>query len=232
MIDPIILAIETATSACSVALAHDNKTYSKSEYGSTVHSRVLLAMIDAILDEAGIAIADVDIIAADQGPGSFTGLRIGIGVAQGLSFAIQKPMVAVTSLDILAAQYVNKHPTAEGELIVALDARMSEVYWSRYQINQGAWTSIAAILVNKPEALLDLKPDVAIGNAWQQYEGQLTAEFLQGLQIDVTITEPHAQAMLTVAQQYYQKGLTLSASDFVPLYVRDDVAKKSSKALF
>ena len=100
--NPVILAIETATSRCSVALCYQAHTYTRDQVGNNVHSKVLLGMVSEVLAQAGISASGIDAVAVGQGPGSFTGLRIGVGVAQGIAYGADVPMVGISSLDALA----------------------------------------------------------------------------------------------------------------------------------
>ena len=113
----VILAIETATSSCSVALNHQEGVLVRHEVGNNVHSKVLLEMVQDVLNEAGLKADDIDAVAVGQGPGSFTGLRIGVGVAQGIAYGIDAPMIGLSSLDALANQAPN-----DGRIIAGIDA--------------------------------------------------------------------------------------------------------------
>src|SRR5690554_5943555 len=125
-----LLAIDTATEACSVALLVDGQTFDRYAVIPRLHARQVLPMVQQVLDEAGTALAAVDAIAFGQGPGAFTGLRIAAGVVQGLAFALDKPVLPVSSLAAIA-QRVWREQQA-GQVAVAIDARMDEVYWGCY----------------------------------------------------------------------------------------------------
>ena len=100
----IILAIETATSSCSAALRIDGEVVIRNEIGNNLHSQVLLGMVESLLVQAKLDAQALEAVAVGQGPGSFTGLRIGVGVGQGLAFGANCPMIGVSSLDALALQ--------------------------------------------------------------------------------------------------------------------------------
>ena len=119
-----ILAIETATSSCSVALSVGDLMFERSEIGNNIHSQKLLSMIEAVLSESQINVSDLNAVAVGQGPGFFTGLRIGIGVAQGIAYGVNCKMLGISSLAALAQQALDK-----GYVIAGIDARMNEVYW-------------------------------------------------------------------------------------------------------
>ncbi|MBI5476402.1 MAG: tRNA (adenosine(37)-N6)-threonylcarbamoyltransferase complex dimerization subunit type 1 TsaB [Ignavibacteriales bacterium] len=132
----IILGIDTATAACSVAIAEENKIISeKSLLIPQIHSEKLVPLIDEVLSQAGLQTRDIDGISISIGPGSFTGLRIGLSVSKGLAFAIDKPIVSVATLQAMALEKLLDHQTANAENILSLiDARRDEVYCAMYKI--------------------------------------------------------------------------------------------------
>jgi tRNA threonylcarbamoyladenosine biosynthesis protein TsaB len=117
-----ILALETSTEFCSVALYLDDKILTQEILAERRHSEIVLPMVQEILADAELTLAQLDGIAFGAGPGSFTGLRIACGVAQGLAFATNLPIVGVSTLEAIAQQ------TGEQKIIAALDARMGEIY--------------------------------------------------------------------------------------------------------
>ncbi len=159
-----ILAIDTVTEACSAALFLDGQCLARVEQQANRHSSLILPMVESLLAEAGATLASLDAIAFDRGPGSFTGLRIGAGVAQGLAFAASLPVCAVSSLETLAAG------CAHDRVLAAIDARMGQVYWALYEAGG-----------DEPEERLD-DPDrvrVAgggihgVGSGWDAHAGIL-----------------------------------------------------------
>lgn len=226
--NPVILAIETATSSCSVALCHQIHTYIRDQVGNNVHSKVLLEMVSEVLAQADISANDIDAVAVGQGPGSFTGLRIGVGVAQGIAYGADVPMVGISSLDALAYQAVG-----QGRVIAGIDARMGEIYWCEYIKNSDGVERVGELTVSPPNAILSgASTDDSIqlvGNAWAEYEGQFDSTLMQKARIDNTQIYPMADSLLQLAQFAYQRNELISAVDFAPEYVRNDVAKKSIK---
>ncbi len=131
----ILLAIDTATEMCSAALWVDGKVYHRSTIQPRLHAEFILPFIDELLGEAKISKNQINGLIVGQGPGAFTGVRIGVGVAQGLALALNIPVVAVSNLQTLAfAAYKQLDTTESRTILVATDARMSEVYWAKYQI--------------------------------------------------------------------------------------------------
>jgi tRNA threonylcarbamoyladenosine biosynthesis protein TsaB len=125
-----VLGIETATSVCAAAVVHDGRVTAEGSFNErNVHAEKLLPLVDSILHEARMAMKDLDGIAVSIGPGSFTGLRIGLSVAKGLAYASSKPIVAVPTLQALAYRVVEAGGVgSSGFLLAALDARRDEVY--------------------------------------------------------------------------------------------------------
>jgi tRNA threonylcarbamoyladenosine biosynthesis protein TsaB len=129
-----LLALDTATEACSVALLHDGKVTSHYEVIPRLHAQKLLPMIKQLLADAGTTLAAVDAIAFGRGPGAFTGVRIAIGVVQGLAFALERPVLPVSNLAVLAQRALREHGARQ--VAAAIDARMDEVYGGCYRGNR------------------------------------------------------------------------------------------------
>lgn len=224
-----ILAIETATSSCSVALRVNGDVVARSKIGNNIHSQVLLSMVEALLVDASLSPNELDAVAVGQGPGSFTGLRIGVGVGQGLAYGAGCSMIGISSLDALALQ-----SQSDGVIIAGTDARMGEIFWCEYS-KQGAQISrISELNVSAPEAVNISSTMTAslVGNAWTEYWPRLSAGFIGSVNHQKDIIHPCAGALLMLAETKYKAGELISPISFAPIYVRDDVAKKSTKTLF
>jgi tRNA threonylcarbamoyladenosine biosynthesis protein TsaB len=237
-----VLAIGTSTDWCSVALRYRDdgrlRTDALCERAGHEHSRRVLGMADSLLGAAGLSLADVDAIAFDAGPGSFTGLRIGCGVAQGLGFAIGRPLVPVVSLEALAYQSLGADGVArrsagtEGAVaLAALDARMGEVYCAAYRLRPGGVSVLGPIRVLAPQAALDVLLDqagdapllIGIGNAYARHEALRDAACARGIAISADPC-PRADAIAAIGASRLASGDTVQASDAAPIYVRDKVA--------
>ena len=140
-----ILAVETSTEYCSVALWQDGTVRERCELVGQKHSEVLMAMLDALLKDAGYRIQIVDGIAFGKGPGSFTGVRIACGVAQGLALGANLPVVGVCTLEAIA------ETSGKDKVIAALDARMGELYLAAYERRDGAWHAVIEPCLCKAE---------------------------------------------------------------------------------
>ncbi|MGL6171894.1 MAG: tRNA (adenosine(37)-N6)-threonylcarbamoyltransferase complex dimerization subunit type 1 TsaB [Vibrio sp.] len=228
-----ILALDTATERCSVALLVGNTVYSRSEIAPRDHTKKVLPMVDEVLKEAGITLAELDALAFGRGPGSFTGVRIGIGIAQGLAFGADLPMIGISTLAAMAqAAYRLQGMT---HVASAIDARMEEVYWGRYvRQADGNWQGVEAECVIAPAQLattLLLDEQVVndepmwgqAGTGWAAYP-MLESLPLQMQACDVLY--PDAQDMVYLAQFELAQGNTFSVEQASPVYLRDTVAWK------
>lgn len=225
---PKILAIDTSTENCSVALAIGDTHYIRSEVAPRDHAKKILPMVDEVLKEAGVALNDLDALAFGRGPGSFTGVRIGIGIAQGLAFGASLNVIPVSTLEAMAqgAYRLSKSTS----VAVAIDARMSEVYWARYQfVASGKWQLIDDECVIAPEQLIatsraDDELWVSAGTGWETY-----VEILNNLPYAVSespVRFPEAEDMLELAKVRFANGEWVSAEHAEPVYLRDTVTWK------
>jgi tRNA threonylcarbamoyladenosine biosynthesis protein TsaB len=222
-----LLAIETATESCSVALSLDGKLFGQSEIAPRGHAELLLPWVGQLLNEGGVALADLDAIAFSCGPGSFTSLRIGIGVTQGLAWGAGIPVIPVSSLQSAA-----QAAAALGvrSAIVALDARMNEVYTGNFKLDeQGLMRAISDEAVCPPEQIT--MPETAdwagIGNGFERYEAlEVFGKNLTAVHSDIW---PSAAAMIQLADDWLKSNQPSPPEKAQAVYIRDQVAKKSSK---
>jgi tRNA threonylcarbamoyladenosine biosynthesis protein TsaB len=215
-----ILAIETSTEYCSVALWQDGVVSARSEKVGQKHSEVLMAMVDDVLKDAGCKIKEMEGIAFGKGPGSFTGVRIACGVAQGLAFGVGVDVVGVCTLQALA------EAAGKDKVIAALDARMGEIYLAAYQKQGDVWQTVVEPCLCKAEDA----PLIA-GEGWfgcgsgfavsevlqQRYAAQMTGVDAQAV--------PLADAVVRLAAVEFAQGNAVDAALALPLYLRDKVAQ-------
>lgn len=152
-----ILQIETATSTCSVALAIDGKTtVLKEENAPNIHAAYLTLFIDEVMKNAGCAYVDLDAIAVSKGPGSYTGLRIGVSTAKGLCFALDKPLLAIDTLSMMASGFLSAHPNYGGLICPMIDARRMEVFTAVYTNKLQVYETVNAKIVDEKSFILEL----------------------------------------------------------------------------
>lgn len=228
MDNPIILAIETSGAACSAALLVGANLYYRFEQTQREHTRLILPMVESLLLEASISLQEINAIAVGRGPGSFTGVRIAVSVAQGLGFALQCPIYPISTLTALAFQAGNDQPE-EIVVIPAIDARIQEIYAAVYQVKQSEISCLQAEHIcaeNELFALCDLsnKKIVAIGSGWDLKYPQ---KGMSGVQL-LSQRYPDAKHIGLIAKKQWQQGiLGMSAKNVLPVYLRDQVAQKS-----
>ncbi|WP_411358682.1 tRNA (adenosine(37)-N6)-threonylcarbamoyltransferase complex dimerization subunit type 1 TsaB [Pseudidiomarina salilacus] len=216
----VLLAIDTATEQCSVALSYQGKVYTRSTLAPREHSQKILGFVTEVLSEAGIGLEQVDGIVCGHGPGSFTGVRIGVSVAQGLAFSHTLPVYPVCTLAALAQQVARKHGAAT--VVSAIDARMQEVYLACYAVTA---TGVTELVAPQMAALSDLSQAawwpqgalVGAGTGWQAYAAELDPNRTVNVLEDVTL--PLAEDMLLLAAQTQP----VPAEELEPLYVRNEV---------
>ncbi|WP_299014645.1 tRNA (adenosine(37)-N6)-threonylcarbamoyltransferase complex dimerization subunit type 1 TsaB [uncultured Photobacterium sp.] len=224
-----ILAVDTATENCSVALLVGDDVISRCEYAPREHTTKILPMVDTVLAEGGLKLNQLDALAFGRGPGSFTGVRIGIGIAQGLAFGADLPMVGVSTLAAMAQGTFRAHQAEQ--VLTAIDARMGEIYWGQYlrQAN-GDWLAVGGEQVIQPEALINQFDSadndlwLTAGTGWESY-----AEPLAQLKVKMekgTVLYPDSQDMVHLAKFALARGEVVAAEHASPVYLRDTVTWK------
>jgi tRNA threonylcarbamoyladenosine biosynthesis protein TsaB len=189
-------------------------------------SQMILPMIDELLKSKNIALNQLDALAFGCGPGSFTGVRIATSVTQGLAYALNLPVIPISSLAALAqTAYQEK---GYKKLLVAVDARIQEVYWAAYEVNdKGLAVLCGSEHVSTPEDIV--APDDnswnGVGNAWEVYQNNIAYK-----PIDLNTTFlPTAASIAKLAKEKFHQQSWVNAADVCPTYLRDSVAKKSEK---
>lgn len=220
-----ILVIDTATEACSVALEVNDQVFNRFEVCPQQHSQRILPMIDEVLKEAKVALQDLDYLAFGRGPGSFTGVRIATGVLQGLALGTGHKVVGISTLAAMAQQaYEQNH---NEQVTAAIDARMSEVYFGQYQVEQNIMTLVGEEQVLPPaqgaEILSHSAEMAGVGTGWQAYP-ELDAANQVAVLVDVLY--PNALYMLPLAKYLIDNGHALDVEDIQPVYLRDKVTWK------
>ena len=220
-----ILALETSTEYCSAAIWQDGKVRQRNELAGQKHSEMLMPMLGVLLQDAGCGIRDMDGIAFGSGPGSFTGVRIACGVAQGLALGAGLPVSGISTLLALA------EGSGHVRVIAALDARMGEIYCAVYEKQDEGWKIVSEPGLCKPED----SPFVT-GGGWfgagsgfaafreilqKRYAGQLA-----GMDTDAV---PRAEHIAALGALQFAGGLGMDAAQAQPFYLRDKVALKTAE---
>jgi tRNA threonylcarbamoyladenosine biosynthesis protein TsaB len=220
-----ILIIDTATEACSVALEVNEQVFKRFEICPQQHSQRILPMIDEVLKEANVTLQDLDYLAFGRGPGSFTGVRIATGVLQGLALGTGHKVVGISTLAAMAQQGYAENQTEQ--VTAAIDARMSEVYFGQYQLQNNIMTLIGEEQVIPPQdAALLLKDNssmAGVGTGWQAYSELNTASKVKVL---TAVLYPNALYMLPLAKALIAAGQAVEVEDIQPVYLRDKVTWK------
>lgn len=230
-----ILAVDTSCDACSVALLHDGVVHSRTVSAPRQHSQRLLPMIDELLVSQNLEISNVDAIAYGRGPGSFTGLRICLGIVQGLAFAADIPVIAVSTLQTLAVGAIKKFDLTPGDrVLVALDARMQEVYWGVYESQQIGVVAITDEVVSSPDDVL-LNPELVGTHVEHLVKVGPGCHYPALVSVRASHEDlellPRAEHMLDVALQALRAGQTQRAEETQPVYLRDSVAWQKRKRI-
>lgn len=219
-----ILAIDTATEACSAALLHDNDCEEVFEIIPRQHTERVLPMVDQLLSTANLSLSQLDAIAFNCGPGSFTGVRVGTSVAQGLAFSCDLPVIPVSSLAALA-QLAYREEKKEKVLSV-IDARMNEIYWGCYQLESGLMALVGNEKVS-PVSAVNIEGEWhCLGSGMDTFQTELQ----QSKQVNITSSKltcfPHAQDIAILAADLYKQGKIVNADEAIPTYIRDEVTWK------
>jgi tRNA threonylcarbamoyladenosine biosynthesis protein TsaB len=227
-----ILALDTATENCSAALMVDGQLTSREVEFDRGHGEHILPMIDILLIEAGLRLADVDVIAFGRGPGGFTGVRLAASIAQGLAFGADKPVVPVSNLAALAQRAFDLAFGPE-RVLVCSDARMQEVYWGCFELAEnGLGKVLGAEHVGPPQSVslpaswADAKPRsiAGIGRGFRAYP---VLKDVVGARVAVARDDllPRAAEIARLAALDITAGRLLKPEEAIPVYLRDDVAR-------
>ena len=222
-----LLAIETSGEACSVAVQLGGECIERFEHAPLRHAERLLPFVRSLLAEAEQPLGGLDAIAFGRGPGSFTSLRIGIGVVQGLAWGAELPVVPVSSLAAAAQEAANDTGRFSGRIRVALDARMQEVYSADFRVDAGQTVRLEGRerVVPPGELLAGVEgPFIAVGNGFERFPE--LAECAEGAVHRYEAIWPRAAVVAQLALDYLRGHPPLPAMQAQPVYLRDRVAEK------
>ena len=218
-----ILAIDTATELCSAALYKDGEIFSRERFDPQGHSKLILQMIEEIFEESSTSRSELDAVSYDAGPGSFTGIRIGAGVAQGLSLGLEIPLLGISSLMILAESIGDQHSIG-APILAAIDARMEQIYWGileRDTRETMGWLWRHEPTVSEPALAQKVASGfVGIGSGWDRYADTLSD---YGVSDWVPKVFPSAPRQVLLAQRLLHSEGGTDWQMALPTYVRDKV---------
>jgi tRNA threonylcarbamoyladenosine biosynthesis protein TsaB len=222
-----ILALDTATEACSVALSIDGEVVEDYRVAPREHARLLLGVVEDLLRSAGMGLAQMDAIGFGRGPGSFTGVRIAVSVAQGLAFGAGLPVLPVSDLAAMAEQAVTL--LGHRRVLAAIDARMGEVYWGAYEADRER----GVVLLGEERVMAPAEVPLpagggwyGVGSAWGSHADELAERLGSSLAGSDAGFLPRASAVARLAAIAFKRGEALPAEQAMPVYLRDQVAKR------
>lgn len=219
-----LLAIDTSTEACSAALWLDGDVRERFEISGRDHTQKLMPQVASLLAESEISFKQLDGIVCGHGPGSFAGVRIGVGYVKGLGLALDRPVLGISSLAMLALRAAREHNAMQ--VLSAIDARMNEVYFGAFEVINGKLRELAPEAVAAP-AVIPAMPAgqwLATGTGWGTYRDALSAAVNVDLIQVLPEALPHAGDALLLAAPEFAAGRAINADALTPVYLRNKVA--------
>jgi tRNA threonylcarbamoyladenosine biosynthesis protein TsaB len=236
-----LLAVETATEACSVALIIDGAVIERYQRTQRDHTRLVLPMIDGLMAEAGLQPRDLDGLAFGRGPGSFTGVRIATAIIHGIALGADLPVVPVSTLAAVAQEFFDRSQTEvhkkqldqkpAGMAFVAMDARMGEIYWAVYRRGENGYAELMGTEQVIPAEKVEFSglSGAGIGTGWGVYQEELTKRLAGHVNHIETDNLPRAGWVARLGAHGFEQGLAVAVEEAMPVYLRDKVAKKESE---
>lgn len=223
-----LILIETSTALCSTALVEDGVISSRRESSEPrTHAAMTAVFVDEMLKERGLKVTDCDAVCVSKGPGSYTGLRVGVSTAKGLCFGAGIPLLAVSSLEVLVAQALAEDAKGYSAIIPVIDARRMEVYSAIFSPEGKQLGEIEATIIDG-ESFREQRESgkiLLIGDGAEKCRSVLP-------DADIIQTCPRAEAMLVPALREFEAGHYENTAYFEPFYLKDFVATVSRKKLF
>ena len=220
-----ILAIETATEACSAAVLCEDDIVEQYEVAPRRHNELILPMCEQVLAECDVSLEQLDAVAFGCGPGAFTGVRIAAGVTQGIAYAHDLPVVMVSTLANLAQQAISES-NQRNYILPAIDARMDEIYWAIYQrTDDDSVELVGQECVQAPDSIdINSEPiSYGLGSGWKTYQTVLQNKTqLDNERVDTTAL-PHAKFTAMLGKERFKQKQIVNAAEALPVYLRDDV---------
>jgi len=221
-----LLALDTATEACSAAVWVNGSVSACFEIAGREHTHRLLPVVTNALQQAGISYSDLDAVVCGLGPGSFAGVRIGVAFAKGVALARDLPMLGVSTLALLAQAALSEPGCLP--VLVAIDARLGEVYFQAFERNaQGMAVAVSEPVVCAPHAVIDPGQHgqwQAVGTGWGVYEPVLRARIAGQILTVAPEALPQAASAFALAIPAMEQGLAVTADALQPVYLRNQIA--------
>tara|TARA_B110000459_G_C16547205_1_gene464951 strand:+ start:323 stop:988 length:666 start_codon:yes stop_codon:yes gene_type:complete len=218
-----ILALDTTTTNCSAALMCNGETYQELSTMPRVHNEKILQMVNNVLQKAQITMQQLDYLALSIGPGSFTGVRLGVSIAQGLAMGANLKIIPVSSLHAVAHNLSQKIDT--GQIVVAFDARMQQVYWSSYDLKDVYLQRKTPDQLSNPQDLALSGEFYATGDGFLGYESCFDAKLNYKYIALEPNSNPKAKHVAAIAANMTANAI--AALELEPVYLRNNVAQKS-----
>ncbi|MGQ0697320.1 MAG: tRNA (adenosine(37)-N6)-threonylcarbamoyltransferase complex dimerization subunit type 1 TsaB [Panacagrimonas sp.] len=219
-----LLCLDTATEACSVALWQDGQVLERFELAGRTHTQRMLPMVHGLMADASLSFSQLDGFVCGVGPGSFAGVRIGVGFIKGLALALDRPVAGINSLAMLAQAAVD---AGASQVLAAIDARMHEVYFGVFASDaNGLARPMTTPQVAAPSQVHVDDAGVwhAVGSGWASYETVLKANVAGHVAAIDGAALPHASAGLKLALPVFLSSAAATSDALAPVYLRDKVA--------
>ncbi len=211
-----LIAIETATENCSVALLHQDQITQRTVVAPQKHAELVLGFLEELMHNKSLQKSQIDGIVFGQGPGAFTGVRIAMSIVQGLALAWNVPVMAVSTLANMAQQLSQKQTNKTMKILVANDARMGEVYWASFLLNDGQLTRLSQDALAAPDAIDCTGFDVCTGSAFQSMVAVDSSAMVMADAL------PDAPTLLSMAKNTFTDQAK-NINDIKPNYIREKV---------
>jgi tRNA threonylcarbamoyladenosine biosynthesis protein TsaB len=224
-----ILAIETSTEVASAALLSERGLFIRESAGVHTHSEAILPMVQALLQEAGVTLAQCDAIAFGVGPGSFTGVRTACGVVQGLAFGADLPVAPIVTLEAMAQAC--HEASGALDVLAILDARMGEVYWAQYRYVDAGWKIVTAPTLSAAVMVAPIGTPVACGNGLTAYADAFAAPAFSVFSDSQALIMPSARHIAALGRAAAANGALVPLEQAQPFYLRNKIAFTTAERL-
>lgn len=223
-----LLAIETSTDACSVALLCGTQVLTDHRIASQQHGRLVLPMIDSLMAQAELSVKQLDGVVFGRGPGSFTGVRIAVALTQGIALGADVGVIGISTMNTIAQGVYRLH--GDSRVAVSIDARMDEVYFAAYLLDDSGVMGpepVGEEILCRPDSIPSLSETPSrrwAGSGAQRYAGMLEAQYAVPLASIRTDIWPNAYDLISLAMPRIHSGELQAAEHAMPVYLRNKVA--------